>query len=87
MNTATTTPRPVPVRIDAPNAKDECDRCMQPALWRVMFATGKELLFCGHHAQKYGFTSSLFFRLRECTIRPSGNLKPKANTITALKLE
>jgi hypothetical protein len=55
MNTATTTPRPVPVRIDAPNAKDECDRCMQPALWRVMFATGKELLFCGHHAQKYGF--------------------------------
>ena len=33
---------------------DRCDRCRAAAVLRAVFATGGELLFCGHHAREHG---------------------------------
>lgn len=49
--TPTLTPPPAAV---APQATDErCDRCNAAGKLRVMLAGGGELVFCGHHANKY----------------------------------
>ncbi|MDN5747383.1 MAG: hypothetical protein L0H64_02460 [Pseudonocardia sp.] len=32
---------------------DRCDRCGAAALVRATFASGCELLFCGHHARAH----------------------------------
>ncbi len=49
--TPTLTPPPETV---APLAADErCDRCNAAAKLRVRLAEGGELVFCGHHANKY----------------------------------
>jgi hypothetical protein len=34
-------------------AGERCDRCSAGAKLRVVLAEGGELLFCGHHANKY----------------------------------
>ena len=36
-----------------PGADERCDRCSAAAKLRVMIAGGGELVFCGHHANKY----------------------------------
>jgi hypothetical protein len=36
-----------------PGADERCDRCNATAKLRVMTAGGGELVFCGHHANKY----------------------------------
>jgi len=38
---------------NALTAADRCDRCGAQAYIRVVFASGGELLFCGHHGRKY----------------------------------
>jgi len=49
--TPTLTPPPETV---AQFATDErCDRCSASAKLRVRLAEGGELVFCGHHANKY----------------------------------
>ena len=49
--TPTLTPPPETV---AQFATDErCDRCMASAKLRVRLAEGGELVFCGHHANKF----------------------------------
>jgi hypothetical protein len=49
--TPTLTPPPEAV---APLAADErCDRCNAAGKLRVTLAGGGELVFCGHHANKY----------------------------------
>jgi hypothetical protein len=35
-------------------AADRCDRCGAHAYVRAVLAGGGELLFCAHHARKYG---------------------------------
>jgi hypothetical protein len=43
-----------PPETAAPFAADErCDRCSAAAKLRVRLAEGGELIFCGHHANKY----------------------------------
>ena len=34
-------------------AEDRCDRCTAAGKLRIMTANGGELVFCGHHANKY----------------------------------
>ncbi|HEX6074291.1 MAG TPA: hypothetical protein VFZ32_03385 [Micromonosporaceae bacterium] len=34
-------------------ASERCDRCSAGAKLRVVLAGGGDLLFCGHHANKY----------------------------------
>jgi hypothetical protein len=34
--------------------QDRCDRCGAAAMLRAVFASGAELLFCGHHAREHG---------------------------------
>ncbi|WP_018352877.1 DUF7455 domain-containing protein [Longispora albida] len=36
-----------------PAASERCDRCSAAAKLRVVLAGGGDLLFCGHHANKY----------------------------------
>jgi hypothetical protein len=49
--TPTLTP---PLDTVAPPAADErCDRCNAAGKLRVVLAGGSELVFCGHHANKY----------------------------------
>ncbi|GGJ77676.1 hypothetical protein GCM10010123_04630 [Pilimelia anulata] len=48
------TPTLTPPEAVAPPAADErCDRCNAAAKLRVGLAGGGELVFCGHHANKY----------------------------------
>jgi hypothetical protein len=48
------TPTLTPSTTAAPPAAEErCDRCNAAAKLRVVLAGGGELLFCGHHANKY----------------------------------
>lgn len=43
-----------PVEAVAPPAASErCDRCNAAAKVRVVLAGGGDLIFCGHHANKY----------------------------------
>jgi hypothetical protein len=48
--TPTLTP---PETVAFPGADERCDRCNAAAKLRVMIAGGGELVFCGHHANKY----------------------------------
>ncbi len=36
-----------------PAASERCDRCNAGAKLRVLVAGGGDLVFCGHHANKY----------------------------------
>jgi hypothetical protein len=48
--TPTLTP---PETVAIPGADERCDRCNAAGKLRVMIAGGGELVFCGHHANKY----------------------------------
>ncbi len=48
--TPTLTPPPETV---APAADERCDRCNAAGRLRIRVAEGGELVFCGHHANKY----------------------------------
>ncbi|MBB5872396.1 hypothetical protein F4553_005830 [Allocatelliglobosispora scoriae] len=37
----------------APAADERCDRCNAAGKLRIVMAGGGELVFCGHHANKY----------------------------------
>lgn len=39
--------------VAAPAAEDRCDRCSAAGKLRVVIAGGGDLVFCGHHANKY----------------------------------
>ena len=32
---------------------DRCDRCLANARVRVVFSSGADLLFCGHHGRRF----------------------------------
>jgi hypothetical protein len=49
----TPTLTPPPATVAYPGADERCDRCSAAAKLRVMIAGGGELVFCGHHANKY----------------------------------
>jgi hypothetical protein len=49
--TPTLTPQPETVAI--PTADERCDRCSASGKLRIVIAGGSELVFCGHHANKY----------------------------------
>jgi hypothetical protein len=49
--TPTLTPPPETVALFA--ADERCDRCSAAAKLRVRLAEGGDLVFCGHHANKY----------------------------------
>jgi hypothetical protein len=48
--TPTLTPPPEMV---APAADERCDRCNAAGKLRIRITDGGELVFCGHHANKY----------------------------------
>jgi len=48
MPSTLTPPRAAPL-----NADDRCDRCSAAAKLRVTIAGDGELVFCGHHANRY----------------------------------
>jgi len=48
--TPTLTP---PETVGAITADERCDRCNAAGKLRVTLAGGSELVFCGHHANKY----------------------------------
>lgn len=39
----------------SPTTLDACDRCGAAGLWHVLFASGNDLVLCGHHAVVLGF--------------------------------
>ena len=49
----TPTLTPPPGTVSPPAADERCDRCSAAGKLRVMIADGGELVFCGHHANKY----------------------------------
>jgi hypothetical protein len=49
----TSTLTPLPETVAAPTANDLCDRCSAAGKIRIMTAGGGDLVFCGHHANKY----------------------------------
>lgn len=49
----TPTLTPPPETVAVPGADERCDRCNAAGKLRVMIAGGGELVFCGHHANKY----------------------------------
>ncbi len=49
----TQTLTPPPETVAAPAADERCDRCNAAGKLRVKLAGGGELVFCGHHANKY----------------------------------
>jgi len=42
-----------PETVAIPGADERCDRCSASGKLRVMIAGGGQLIFCGHHANKY----------------------------------
>ena len=42
-----------PETVAAPTPSEPCDRCGAGAKLRIMTAGGGDLVFCGHHANKY----------------------------------
>jgi hypothetical protein len=44
---------PPPAAVAPPAADERCDRCNAAGKLRVSLAAGNELVFCGHHANKY----------------------------------
>lgn len=49
----TPTLTPPPAAAAPPAAEERCDRCNAAAKLRIVLAGGGELVFCGHHANKY----------------------------------
>ena len=49
----TPTLMPPPDTAAPPSAGERCDRCGAAAKLRVVLAGGGDLMFCGHHANKY----------------------------------
>jgi hypothetical protein len=49
----TPTLTPPPETVAPPAADERCDRCNASGKLRVMIAGGGQLVFCGHHANKY----------------------------------
>jgi hypothetical protein len=49
----TRTLTPLLETVAAPAAEERCDRCSAAGKLRVVTAGGGELVFCGHHANKY----------------------------------
>lgn len=49
----TPTLTPPPETVAPPAADERCDRCGAAAKLRVRLAEGGDLVFCGHHANKY----------------------------------
>lgn len=49
----TTTLTPPPLDTAAIPAGERCDRCSAAAKVRAVMADGGDLVFCGHHANKY----------------------------------
>jgi hypothetical protein len=49
----TPTLTPPPATVVPPAADERCDRCNAAGKLRVSLAGGSELVFCGHHANKY----------------------------------
>lgn len=48
--TSTLTP---PLTAAPPSAEDRCDRCNAAGKLRITIAGDGELVFCGHHANRY----------------------------------
>jgi hypothetical protein len=49
----TPTLTPPPAAAAPPAADERCDRCSAAGKLRIVTAGGGELVFCGHHANKY----------------------------------
>jgi hypothetical protein len=49
----TPTLMPQPAAAAPPAADERCDRCSAAGKLRIVIAGGGELVFCGHHANKY----------------------------------
>src|SRR3954447_12318590 len=49
----TPTITPPPEAAAPPAAEERCDRCNAAAKLRLVLAGGGDLIFCGHHANKY----------------------------------
>jgi hypothetical protein len=49
----TPTITPPPETVAPPAANERCDRCTAAAKLRITIAGGGELVFCGHHANRY----------------------------------
>jgi hypothetical protein len=49
----TPTLTPPPEAVAPPAAEERCDRCGAAGKLRIMLAGGGELVFCGHHANKF----------------------------------
>ncbi|MFI5907407.1 hypothetical protein [Dactylosporangium sp. NPDC051541] len=49
----TPTLTPPPETAAPPAAEERCDRCNAAGKLRVRLAEGGDLIFCGHHANKY----------------------------------
>jgi hypothetical protein len=49
----TPTLTPPPETVSPPAADERCDRCNAAGKLRITLAGGGELVFCGHHANKY----------------------------------
>src|SRR3954464_2815680 len=47
------TPTLTPPEMVAPAADERCDRCSAAGKLRIRLAGAGELVFCGHHANKY----------------------------------
>jgi hypothetical protein len=49
----TPTLTPPPEAAAPPAAEERCDRCSAAGKLRIVLAGGGELIFCGHHANKF----------------------------------
>lgn len=49
----TPTLTPPPETVAPPTPDDRCDRCSAAAKLRITIAGDRELVFCGHHANRY----------------------------------
>jgi hypothetical protein len=49
----TPTLTPPPQAAAPPAAEERCDRCNAAGKLRIVLAGGGQLVFCGHHANKY----------------------------------
>jgi hypothetical protein len=49
----TTTLTPPPVAVAPLDADDRCDRCNASGKLRITITGERELVFCGHHANRY----------------------------------
>jgi len=49
----TPTLTPPPETVAAPSADERCDRCAAAGKVRIVIAGGGDLVFCGHHANRY----------------------------------